>query len=49
MKFTLVAFLSLATLFASAQRQYSKEWKRVDSLMEKAGLLKSALKEVNTI
>jgi hypothetical protein len=32
-----------------AQRTYTKEWKRIDSLIEKSGLIKTALKETNKI
>lgn len=45
--FFIVPFAIAAS--ASAQRTYIKEWKRIDSLIEKAGLIKSALKEVSTI
>lgn len=34
---------------AAAQRTYTQAWKRIDSLIEKAGLTKTALKEVNAI
>lgn len=43
-----VVFLVIASA-ASAQRQYVNEWKRIDSLIEKTGLIKTALKEVNAI
>jgi hypothetical protein len=46
--FLIILFLCSATA-AIAQRQYTKEWKRVDSLIEKTGLIKSAMKEVNAI
>lgn len=44
----LIVLITAATL-GSAQRTYTKEWKRIDSLIEKAGLIKSALKEVSAI
>src|SRR5688500_15727815 len=49
MKYFFSLVLSVLILSASAQRQYSNEWKRIDSLIEKSGLLKTALKEVNNI
>ena len=33
----------------TAQRTYTREWKRIDSIIEKTGLIKTALKEVSTI
>jgi hypothetical protein len=46
--FSIFLFLFI-TVSASAQRSYNKEWKRIDSLIEKNGLIKTALKEVNAI
>ncbi|MBL7697339.1 MAG: alpha-2-macroglobulin [Chitinophagaceae bacterium] len=49
MKIVFSFIFFLMAMGASAQRQYLKEWKRIDSLVEKAGLVKTALKEVNAI
>ena len=47
MKLVLASFILILSYSASAQRTYIKEWKRIDSLIEKAGLIKTALKETN--
>jgi uncharacterized protein YfaS (alpha-2-macroglobulin family) len=49
MKSFLISLFLMTALGVSAQRQYTKEWKRIDSLIEKTGLIKTALKEVNAI
>ena len=49
MKFFFSFSLLLIAMIATAQKQYTKEWKRIDSLTGKAGLVKTALKEVNAI
>jgi uncharacterized protein YfaS (alpha-2-macroglobulin family) len=49
MKSFLISLFLLFAIAASAQRAYVKEWKRIDSLIEKTGLIKTALKEVNSI
>jgi uncharacterized protein YfaS (alpha-2-macroglobulin family) len=49
MKFLLATGLLFFYFFSIGQRTYTKEWKRVDSLIEKTGLIKTALKEVNGI
>ena len=49
MKLVLASFILILSYSASAQRTYIKEWKRIDSLIEKAGLIKTALKETNNI
>ena len=49
MKFLLPVLFLFSVTVASAQQQYPKQWKRIDSLIEKAGLIKTALNEVNAI
>jgi hypothetical protein len=41
--------LLLMSLASSSQQQYLSEWKKIDSLIEKQGLIRSALTEVNKI
>lgn len=50
-KFVLLLCVSFTVIVATGQkkRDYAREWKKIDSLIEKAGLLKTALKEVNAI
>ena len=49
MKFSLTICFLFFSFFSIGQKNYLKEWKRIDSLIEKTGLIKTALKEVNTI
>src|SRR5205085_6743473 len=49
MKFILTSLVLFSIISTQAQRTYTKEWKRIDSLIEKSGLLKTALKEVNSV
>ena len=52
-KKSLILFLlSLPVIIGSAQQkpnEYLKEWKSIDSLLEKSGLVKTALQQVNAI
>jgi dTDP-D-glucose 4,6-dehydratase len=49
MKIILTSIFLFTIIFTHAQRTYTKEWKRIDSLIEKTGLIKTALKETNNI
>lgn len=49
MKFLFSLSVLLIAMTATAQKQYVKEWKRIDSLINKSGLVKTALKEVNAV
>ncbi|HUQ64795.1 MAG TPA: alpha-2-macroglobulin family protein [Flavitalea sp.] len=49
MKVFLTSLFLVSILSAHAQRTFIKEWKRIDSLIEKSGLPKSALREVNAV
>ncbi|MBO9634521.1 MAG: alpha-2-macroglobulin, partial [Chitinophagaceae bacterium] len=44
-----LSFLLVLTTTAQKMNAYEKQWKKVDSLLEKSGLVESALKEVNQI
>lgn len=48
----LLISLSVYTLFATAQQKmktYDREWKKIDSLIEKSGLVKTALIRINSL
>ena len=49
MKLILTSLFLVSIISAQAQHTYTKEWKRIDSLIEKSGLLKTALKQVNSV
>ena len=49
MKIFLTTIFLVLIISTQAQRTYIKEWKRIDSLIEKSGLVKTALKEVINI
>ncbi|RYG28198.1 MAG: alpha-2-macroglobulin, partial [Chitinophagaceae bacterium] len=49
MKFLFSVSLLLLAMATTAQNQYTKEWKRIDSLINKSGLVNTALKEVNAV
>lgn len=44
-----LSFLLLLTTTAQKMNAYEKQWKKVDSLLNKSGLIETALKEVNQI
>ncbi len=44
-----LSFLLVLTTTAQKMNAYERQWKKVDSLLNKGGLTESALKEVNQI
>lgn len=44
-----LALLCTPSLFAQKMNQYDKQWKKIDSLVNQKGLVKSALEEVNKL
>lgn len=51
-KLLLLLFFFVTAVIVSAQQKqknYTSEWKKIDSLIQKAGLLKSALTDINAI